>query len=264
MNAIRVPVLMYHRVGDARNPWEARYAIGTAQFAAHMRALAQKGYRAVGIDTFADWLEGKGDLPDGAFVLTFDDGFLGVGLHAWPILRELAWPFTIFLVSGMLGGQDEWTRTSNPSGTTHPLLAERDIVEMQAYGVSFHSHTRTHPSLTAISRAQLADELAGSRQRLEQVLGREVAYLAYPYGHVDERVEAAARDAGYRAAFSTRPGFNRRDVERFRIRRLDIFGTDTPAMLMRKIRFGTNDGTLAHATRYYLERMRARACALLP
>jgi hypothetical protein len=54
------------------------------------------------------------------------------------------------------------------------------------------------------------------------------------------------------------PGFNRRGVDPFRIRRLDIFGTDTPAMLLRKIKFGSNDGTFLHAVRYLVSRARAR------
>jgi hypothetical protein len=71
-------------------------------------------------------------------------------------------------------------------------------------------------------------------------------------------VEDAARQAGYRAAFSTQPGFNRRDVNRFRIRRMDVFGTDTPAMLLRKIRLGSNAGSLGHVISYYLNRLKNR------
>ena len=33
--ASRVPVLMYHRVGQASNAWEERYAISPENFAAH-------------------------------------------------------------------------------------------------------------------------------------------------------------------------------------------------------------------------------------
>jgi hypothetical protein len=92
---------------------------------------------------------------------------------------------------------------------------------------------------------------------LSQLLGHEVDYIAYPFGHLDARVEAATRAAGYRAAFATQPGFNRRDVNRFRIRRLDVFGTDSPAKLLRKIRFGSNDGSLMNIVRYYLDRLRS-------
>lgn len=257
-HAARVPVLMYHRVGQAGNAWEARYCISAANFTAHMHALARKGYRAVAIDALVHWLEGGPPLPEGALLVTFDDGFRGVREHALPVLEALGWPFTVFLVSDLIGQEDHWTRASNPDGVTHPLLDADEIRDMQARGVSFHSHTRSHASLPTLDEAQLTDQLAGSRATLAALLGHDVPYLAYPFGHLDERVEAATRAAGYRAAFSTQPGFNRRDVNRFRIRRIDVFGTDTPAMLLRKVRLGSNDGSLGHATRYYLDRLKSR------
>lgn len=256
--AVRVPVLMYHRVGEAHNDWEARYCISPANFAAHMRALARKGHRAIGIDALADWLEGGPPLPEGAILVTFDDGFRGVREHALPAMEELGWPFTVFLVSDLIGQEDHWTRASNPDGVTYPLLDADEIRDMQQRGVSFHSHTRSHASLPTLDDEALAEQLAGSRQALAELLGQEVAYLAYPFGHVDARVVAATRAAGYRAAFSTRSGFNRRDVDRFLIRRIDVFGTDTPAMLSRKVRLGCNDGSLGHAARYYVERLKSR------
>jgi peptidoglycan/xylan/chitin deacetylase (PgdA/CDA1 family) len=249
---------MYHRVGEANNAWESRYAISAQNFAGHMQALASKGYTAVGIDALAGWLEGGPPLPDGAIAITFDDGFKGVRDHALPVLEKLGWPFTVFLVSDLIGQQDVWTRSSNPSGVTYPLLDENEIRDMQRRGVSFHSHTRSHASLPTLDDAQLAEQLTGSRQALAGLLGHDVNFIAYPFGHLDERVETATRAAGYRAAFSTQPGFNRRDVNRFRIRRLDIFGTDTPAMLLRKIKLGSNDGSLSHMARYYLDRLKNR------
>lgn len=254
----RVPVLMYHRVGPAGNTWEARYSVNPDNFAAQMRALARKGFRAVRIEDLVAWLDGGPSLPEGAFVLTFDDGFRGVRDHALPVLERLGWPCTVFLVSDLIGAEDVWTRTENPSGMTYPLLDEPEIMDMMRRNVSFHSHTRSHADLPTLDDAALADQLAGSRAALARLLGHDVAYIAYPFGRLDARVEAATRAAGYRAAFSTQPGFNRRDVNPYRIRRLDVFGTDTPGMLLRKIRFGSNDGSLAHAIRYYLGRLGQR------
>jgi len=256
--ATRVPVLMYHRVGDASNDWEARYGISAANFAAHMQAIASEGYRAVTTDDLIAWLAGGPALPSGAIAITFDDGFRGVRDHALLVLERLGWPFTVFLVSDLIGADDVWTRDSNPAGRVHPLLNADEIADMQQRGASFHSHTRTHASLPTLDDRQLADQLSGSREALASLLGHDVPYIAYPFGHLDERVEAATRAAGYRAAFSTQPGFNRQDVNPYRIRRLDVFGTDTPAMLLRKIRFGSNDGSLRHAARYYLDRVKSR------
>lgn len=257
-HAARVPVLMYHRVGAAHNEWEARYAISPAAYRAHMDALAREGLRAVGIDALVAWLEGGPPMPEGAVVVTFDDGFRGVRDHALPVMERLGWPFTVFLVSDLIGQQDLWTREANPAGVTYPLLDIDEIRDMQQRGVSFHSHTRSHASLPKLGDTELADQLGGSRARLADLLGQEVPYIAYPFGHVDDRVEAATRAAGYRAAFSTQPGFNRADVNHYRIRRLDIAGVDTPAMLLRKIRLGSNDGSLMHAAQYYFDRVKSR------
>jgi peptidoglycan/xylan/chitin deacetylase (PgdA/CDA1 family) len=87
------------------------------------------------------------------------------------------------------------------------------------------------------------------------MLGEKVQYLAYPYGRFNDHVLSTARAAGYEAAFSTQPGFNRRGVDPYRIHRLDIFGTDTGTMLARKICFGTNDGSWQQTVRYYRGRI---------
>jgi peptidoglycan/xylan/chitin deacetylase (PgdA/CDA1 family) len=253
-----VIVLMYHRVGAARNAWEARYAISAARFEEHMLALARDGRHAVSVDSLNEWLGGGASLPPGAFVLTFDDGFRGVREHALPVLERLRWPFAVFLVSDRIGEEDIWTRESNPDHTTYPLLNVDEVLDLQRRGVALHSHTCSHANLPALDDDALHHELVESRAALQRLLGRPVDYLAYPFGHLDERVAAAARGAGYHAAFSTQPGFNRRDVDRFRIRRIDVYGTDTPAMLLRKVRLGTNDGAITNLARYYLGRAMAR------
>lgn len=256
--ASRVTVLMYHRIGEAHNDWERRYCISPERFASHMKTLHAAGMVPCTIDRFVAWLEGVAALPDGSFLLTFDDGFLGVYDHAFPLLAAMEWPATVFLVSTLLGKKDDWTATQNPAGQTYPLLGGREIGEMLTSRFSFHSHTRSHPDLRRLSPRALREELLGARQDLENLLGRAVPYLAYPYGWFDDGVIVAAKESGYSAAFCTQPGFNRRDVDRYRIRRLDVYGNDTAHALLRKINFGTNDGSWWHSVRYYGERMAAR------
>lgn len=256
--ASRVTVLMYHRVGDVCNSWERRYCVTPERFAAHMRALEQRGMRACRVDDFIAWLNGDMELSEGSFVLTFDDGFLGVYQHAYPLLSKMGWPATVFLVSGLIGKQDAWTERENPSGSTHPLLGRHEIEEMAREGFSFQSHSRSHPDLRRLAGASLAEELTGAREDLENLLRRAVPYFAYPFGWYNDEVLKAVKTSGYKAAFSAQPGFNRRDADRYRIRRLDVYGTDTTATLLRKINFGSNDGSWWQSIRYYAGRMAAR------
>ena len=217
--------------------------------------MAHRGFRACAIDTYVGWLKGQCQLREKSFLLTFDDGFLGVHEHGLPMLRELGWPFTVFVVSGLIGGRDQWTADLNPAGTTHPLLGKREVEEMILAGASIQAHSRLHPDLRTLPDAALAEELAGARSDLEALVGGRVPYLAYPYGGYDARVIRAAQAAGYEAAFTVESGFNRPGQDPFRIRRLDVFGTDSESQFMRKVTLGTNDGSMRAGLRYYLSRL---------
>jgi len=250
-NANRVVVLMYHRVGAASNDWEAKYCVATERFSAHMNVLRDAGMRPCGIAEFVAWMQGHQTLPSGSFLLTFDDGFLSVYEHAAPVLAELGWPATVFLVTALIGKRDVWCEKENPSGKSYPLLGQAEIEAMRGQGFSFHSHSRTHADLSALPDDLLRMELGGSRTELEGLLGGPSPYVAYPYGLFNDRVLQIAQEVGYEAGFSVQPGFNRPGQSLMEIRRLDVFGTDTAANLLRKVKFGTNDGSWGKMARYY-------------
>jgi peptidoglycan/xylan/chitin deacetylase (PgdA/CDA1 family) len=139
-----------------------------------------------------------------------------------------------------------------------PLISRTDLMELCRAGVGLGSHSRRHPDLVTLDEASLREELHGSRAELEDMLGQKVDCFAYPYGHVNESIRRCVAEAGYTCAFSTRSGFSRADDDHLLVRRIDVYGTDTPGSLLRKVRFGTNDGSLITAGRYYARRAAAR------
>jgi peptidoglycan/xylan/chitin deacetylase (PgdA/CDA1 family) len=75
--------------------------------------------------------------------------------------------------------------------------------------VTIGAHTITHCNLAKQSEDVALHELAASRSRIEQALGREVLHLAYPYGDkiaAGPREFALAQAAGFKTAVTTRPG----------------------------------------------------------
>jgi len=255
MNTERIPVLMYHRIGDTHNDRERKYCVSPENFATHIHALDARGYKACSITEFFDWLKGDIRLPDKSLLITFDDGFLGVFEHGLPVLKEHNWPAVMFLVSRLIGKQDIWHHNQHPSAQTYPLVGLQEIDTLRANGFSFFSHSRSHADLSQLGGQELQDELRGSREDLESLLQEPVPYFAYPYGRYNERVLYKLKAAGYRAAFSVQPGFNHPGIDPFHIRRIDVFGTDSAAQLLRKTTFGTNDGSWQQALRYYSTRL---------
>lgn len=255
---VRVPVLMYHRVSEQMAAQDRAYCVTPRQFAAHLDWLAAHGWRPCTVTAFERWYSGGAALPERSVLITFDDGFEGVYRHAFPLLAARGWPATVFLVSALVGRRDSWTTREFGAGQGHALLDRAQIADMAAGGIEFHSHTRTHANLTALDDRALAEQLQGSRAELEDMLGREVPYLAYPFGRADDRVRSAARTAGYRMGFSVDPGFNRPGGDTLAVRRLDITGRDGRASFGRKVSLGSNDGSLARQLRYLSRRIAAR------
>jgi peptidoglycan/xylan/chitin deacetylase (PgdA/CDA1 family) len=186
---IRPPVLLYHRVARTSDPGDP-LCVSPEQFDAQMRFLALKGFGTHGL----------GDAPNGArkpVVITFDDGYLDTYTTAFPILRAYGLTATVFLVPGCVGTSSGGWGPPIPA----PLMTWEHVEEMARHGISFQSHTRTHPDLARCSDAVALAELVDSRREIEDRIGREVVALAYPFGSYDSRVIGLTERAGYRSAW---------------------------------------------------------------
>jgi peptidoglycan/xylan/chitin deacetylase (PgdA/CDA1 family) len=91
------------------------------------------------------------------------------------------------------------------------MLNWTDILEMQRKGVSFGSHTASHPILVNAPIEQVRWELATSKAVLEERLGEEIRAFAYPSGRrrdFDDRTISCLREVGYSVAVTTIAGNN--------------------------------------------------------
>ncbi|NOT94920.1 MAG: polysaccharide deacetylase family protein [Nitrospira sp.] len=95
----RLQILTYHRVNNERDSFFPATPISV--FAEQMQFLAEH-YHVVALETAVELLR-KGDLPENSVAITFDDGYKDNYLHAFPILKRLGIPATIFLATGVIG-----------------------------------------------------------------------------------------------------------------------------------------------------------------
>lgn len=225
---MRLPILMYHAVDPVpRAARHHRNYVAPGQFEAQLATLARLGYQTV---AFADWLtyrRGAGTLPDRPIIITFDDGYRSTGEVAWPILQHFGFGATVFLVSDLIGKTNAWDEPA----PGEPLLGRAEIAALQAGGVRFESHTRTHAALTMIPRERAREELTSSRAALSRLLERPVTVLCYPYGKENAAVRSLAREAGYEAAVIARYRMNTVRTDPYRLTRIRIDHRTTPASL---------------------------------
>jgi peptidoglycan/xylan/chitin deacetylase (PgdA/CDA1 family) len=120
---------------------------------------------------------------------------------------------------------------AGPPGDFQPLRWE-DIRRMVSSGVEVGAHTRTHPILSQVtSTAELRDEIAGSKRRIEEVLGMPVRHFCYPNGlrrDISPEAAEAVREAGYETAVTTEAGMNLRHAGLLRLRRIGVDPTYEP------------------------------------
>ena len=252
---IRATLLMYHIVDRPLSDQEARYCCAPDLFERHMRHLADSGC-AIGLDDFRRALNAEQDLPADAVAVTFDDGFAATFEHALPVLQRYRIPATMFVVSGRIGGCNDWMM---PRGfPQRALMNERQILGMRDAGVTIGSHTRTHPRLPGMTRERLTEEIGGSRNDLEILLAQDVRDFAYPFGAYDETARQAVQAAGYRTACSTRAGFNNTDARCYELRRTEVYGWDSMWRFRQKLKYGRNESSVTFPLAYYAGRARAR------
>jgi len=227
-----IPILMYHHLGKPPRGAVAGHYVSPRLFAGQLRALARRGYQAVTMDEVAEYLATGHCAVSRPVAITFDDGYESLYHLAWPALRTAGFTATIFLVAGYLGKRNDWEQP--PTG--QPMLQPAQVQEMAAGGITFGSHTLGHAHLDRLPPAYLAAELGESRRILEELTGRPVRHLAYPYGGCSPAVVAAARAAGYLTACTTclgvaRPGGNPLLLPRINVRRYNL-----PGAVLRKLR----------------------------
>jgi peptidoglycan/xylan/chitin deacetylase (PgdA/CDA1 family) len=75
--------------------------------------------------------------------------------------------------------------------------------------VTIGAHTVSHPALAKLTEAEADYEMAESRRRIGEKIGKRPRHLAYPYGDpgsAGQREFAIAARLGFATAVTTRPG----------------------------------------------------------
>jgi peptidoglycan/xylan/chitin deacetylase (PgdA/CDA1 family) len=221
-----IAILAYHSLDHSRSVLSTPPTIFTEQ----MKVLRDTGVRVVSLSELSDNSR-RFSIDENGVVLTFDDGFRNVYEHALPVLQTYGFPATVFLVTDYCGKTNSWPgQTVTIEG--EPLLGWKEIQEMSRAGISFGSHTRTHPDLRKLPIEQAEEELASSKKAIADATGRPVDTLAYPYGAYDAAVRSLAKQH-FRLACSADLGFFKPDSDPFSLERIEMYYFQRPWLFRR-------------------------------
>jgi peptidoglycan/xylan/chitin deacetylase (PgdA/CDA1 family) len=213
----RLTILMYHRVEAI--PPDTRYPknfVSPALFADQIEALLSWGYEPI---TFRQWLDYRNHaarIPRQPFIVTFDDGYADFATNAWPTLKRLSVPATVFVVASKLGKTNEWDAGEPQT----PLLGPAEIRALEADGVEFGGHGFTHVALARISPNEAREEIVRCHGALVGLLREPPRVFAYPFSNQSGKVRRLTREAGFQCAVRGKGRLNWRWTDPFGLRRI--------------------------------------------
>ena len=226
-----VTVLGYH---DFTNDAEATaMLLPTEAFRKQLQSIVDLKLKVITLEEFLAWKTGTLKLPERSVLITIDDGWKAVYTHAYPILKEFEFPFTLFLYKNYVDGGGK-------------ALTSEMIKEMKANGASIGSHSVSHPYPSTVKKMLklgpekytqfLNSELGDSKQFLEEQFGEEITSYAYPGGFHTPEMFDVAKSEGYACLFTVVPG--------------KVSKKSSNMMLPRYIILGTHDSVFEQATSF--------------
>ncbi len=234
MGLDRVPILMYHRLGDVRpESIVPGHYVSATLFERQLRLLRLLRMNAVNLKTMQAGFRGEFPLPPRPVVVTFDDGYQSFTQLGMPTLKRFGMTATVFLVSDLIGSRNEWDFAIGD--VEEPLMSREEVFKAIEDGFEFGAHTRRHIDLSKVSLEEAGEEIAGSKRDLESWIGRPVDYFCYPYGGMNEAVRRLVAQAGYLGATSTVRRGNGPDSDPFSWGRINVRSNTTTFRLLRRL-----------------------------
>lgn len=169
-----------------------------------MEHLAKAGRTTLTLSQYTESLRTRHYAPR-TFLLSFDDAYASLAEHAYPVLADLGFTATTFVITDYIGRTNDW---DVPYAFRRlPHLDWNQIEHWRAQGFDFQSHSARHARLTWLEDRELLEDLERSRFAMTSRLGPEAGRaIAYPFGAADQRVTSAAMAAGYELGFGAGGG----------------------------------------------------------
>jgi len=176
-------ILQYHHFS---NDTPAITSVTLEQFDRHLEYMQSHDFTVLPLRDVVRALKHKQDLPDRCVSLTVDDAYLSVYRNAFPRLRKLGWPLTVFV---------------NTKGVDQGIAAYmtwEQMREMSRSGVTFENHGHGH--IHTIRKLgdetdhdwhrRVVRDISTAQKRITEEIGVAPILFAHPYGEYNTTVLA--------------------------------------------------------------------------
>lgn len=230
MHPVICEVWQLHRVTNevASDEKERTYEITPRYLESRIQEALKKGCKFVSLSTFNSQLSTLNSPTSFSFqlstfnfiVVTLDDGYADNFEQAYPVFMKYNIPFCIYLTRDYIteGHRD------------YRFLSADQLMQLAADPLcTLGCHTCSHPRLAQLDEQTQRREITECKQWIEELTGKPVLHLAYPYGSYNSTTLEIARQAGFATAVAAWGGGLRKgkSYDRFAIPRVLIIQDKT-------------------------------------
>ena len=230
-----VPVCMFHHVNEHKQDF---ITVSVENFKSMMAMLSREEYRTLSSEEFRRYKLGIEKAPKKSVFLTFDDAWLDVFVHAFPVMRQYGHKFTVFVISDLTALASRYLRKTTPRSFPGQSEAERlldsprigevvcnwdDLKTMLDSGLcSIENHTASHGA----PGADVRSDIERGRTAIREALGVPANQLCWPRGKHDAHSLAIARELGIDITYLVRRGVNLPRLWTMKIKRFTVEDED--------------------------------------
>ena len=184
---LQIPVFVYHDIVEDESQIEYDYMQTTAkQFEKQITGLMKLGYKPISYEDLVAYKNGEKAIPKWSFLITFDDGYIGVYKYAFEIAKKYNIPMTSFEISDTVGipGYYTWDEAR----------------EMKESGLmSIYLHGYTHIEYDKETPERVLSDTNKAQEDLQNQLGDNniLKVFTYPYGLSTNEERSLLWQAGY-------------------------------------------------------------------
>lgn len=202
----KLPIVMYHQLTKSESR-AGKYVLTLEQFEKDLKFLKNKGYETVTVNQLLDFSEGKGNLPEKAVLLTFDDGCETLYYYALPLLEKYGFTAVGFAVGALA---DSYTELDDHNLNYSYLnwseikeMCDGGIVDIQSHSYDLHKNTANRSGAKkkkGETLEQYSEFLSGDVSKMKEKMltytGRAPVAFAYPFGSYSTESENILKKCG--------------------------------------------------------------------
>ncbi len=182
-------VLQYHHFSDDT---PAITSVTLKQFDDHLEYLKNNDFNVLPLREVVASIAQRKELPERCVSLTVDDAYISVYRNAYPRLKSLNWPLTVFV------------NTAAVDQGVNAYMTWDQMREMSQHGVSFENHGHGHihqirklkNETDEAWKYRITRDIHKAQSRITEEIGDPPRLYAHPYGEYNRDTLAIIRRMG--------------------------------------------------------------------